>query len=76
MANCNDITLGASALNGFVFTETTPQALLATLKRVVVAWSDRARWHQLQRNHMHIDYSWWAGDQCYCDLYRALIAAA
>ncbi len=76
VVDCNDATLAAGTANGFVFTETTPQALLAALERAVIAWGDRTLWRQLQRNGMHVDFSWRAGAQRYCDLYRALIAAA
>jgi len=75
VVDCNAATLAAGTANGFVFTEPTPQALLAALERAVGTWRDRARWRDLQRNGMRLDFSWRASAQRYCDLYRTLIAA-
>ena len=76
VVDCDEAAFAAGSANGFVFSEPLPQALLAALARAVVAWRDRARWRELQRNGMRLDFSWRAGAQRYCDLYRALIAAA
>jgi len=76
VVDCDETTLAAGTANGFVFTGPTPQALLAVLRRAVVAWRDRARWRQLQRNGMRADFSWRAGAQRYCELYRTLIVTA
>ena len=76
VVDCDETTLAAGTANGFVFTGPTPQGLLAALRRAVIAWRDRARWRQLQRNGMRADFSWRAGAQRYCELYRALVVAA
>jgi starch synthase len=76
VVDCNEATLADGTANGFVFTEATPQALVAALERAVSAWRDRARWRELQRNGMRLDLSWRASAQRYGDLYRSLIAAA
>ena len=76
VVDCNAATLAAGTANGFVFAEATPQALLAALERAVSTWRERARWRQLQLNGMRLDFSWRTSAQRYCDLYRALIAAA
>jgi starch synthase len=76
VVDCDETTLAAGTANGFVFTGPTPQALLAVLRRAVIAWRDRARWRQLQRNGMRADFSWRAGAQRYRELYRALVVAA
>jgi len=76
VVDCNEATLAAGTANGFVFTEPTPQALRAALERAVGTWRDRAQWRELQCNGMRLDFSWRTSAQRYCDLYRALIAAA
>jgi starch synthase len=76
VVDCEEAALVSGRANGFVFGEPSPQALLEALTRATVAWRDRPRWRELQRNGMRLDFSWRTGAQRYCDLYRALIAAA
>ena len=76
VVDCNAATLAAGTANGFVFSEPSPQALLAALERAVSAWRDRAQWRQLQLNGMRLDFSWQTSARRYRDLYRELIAAA
>jgi starch synthase len=76
VVDCDEAAFASGRANGFVFSEPLPQALLAALTRASVAWRDRARWRELQRNGMRLDFSWRTGAQRYCDLYRDLIAAA
>ena len=76
VVDCNAATLADGTANGFVFTEPSPQALLAALVRAVDTWRDRARWRELQRNGMRVDFSWRTSAQRYCDVYCALITAA
>ncbi len=75
VVDCNAATLAAGTANGFVFTEPSPQALLAALERAASTWRDRLRWRQLQRNGMRLDFSWQTSAQRYRDLYRSLAAA-
>jgi starch synthase len=58
--------------NGFVFTEPTAEALLATLRRAADAWKDKAQWQRLQRNGMTCDLSWDVPAQRYVELYSRL----
>ena len=76
VVDCDETSLGAGTANGFVFTQPTPQALLAALRRAVMTWGDRARWRQLQRNGMRGDFSWRGSAQRYLDLYCALATLA
>ena len=76
VVDCNAATLAAGNANGFVFSEAVPQALLAALERAVSTWRDRAQWRELQCNGMRLDFSWRTSANRYCDLFRALIAAA
>ncbi|OHE87187.1 MAG: starch synthase, partial [Verrucomicrobia bacterium RIFCSPLOWO2_12_FULL_64_8] len=74
IVDCSEAALAVGTANGFVFTEPTPPALLAALKRAVSLWHARGQWRQLQQNGMRVDYSWRGGAQRYRDLYRALAA--
>ncbi|MHB1358968.1 MAG: glycogen synthase GlgA [Rhodocyclaceae bacterium] len=58
--------------NGFVFSATTPAALMHTVRRAVQAWHDPKRWRQLQRAAMAGDYSWRVPAARYLELYRTL----
>ncbi|MDO8958435.1 MAG: glycogen synthase GlgA [Rhodocyclaceae bacterium] len=58
--------------NGFVFSETTPAALMHTVRRAAEAWRDPKRWRQLQMAAMAGDYSWRVPAARYLDLYRTL----
>jgi starch synthase len=57
---------------GFAFAEATPEALLATIRRAVAAWHDKAGFAALQRRAMSADFSWTAPAQAYLKLYRNL----
>jgi len=74
VVDCNSANLSAGTANGFVFEEPTPQALLAALRRATETWRDKARWRELQRNGMRLDFGWQRSARRYLDLYRALIA--
>lgn len=74
VVDCNEATLEVGTANGFVFTEPTAPALLATLARAVATWHDRERWRELQRNGMDVDFGWQASARRYCDVYRAAVA--
>jgi starch synthase len=76
VVDCNENTLAAGTANGFVLTEPTPPALLAAIERAISVWRDRARWRELQRNGMRLDFSWDAGAQRYREIYDRLAATA
>ena len=59
--------------NGFVFTQATPDALLATIRRAVTHWHNSPRWKTLQRRGMSADFSWHLPAQHYADLYQTLM---
>ncbi len=76
VVDCNGATLAAGTANGFVFTEPTPQALLAALGRATRTWRNRTRWRELQKNGMGLDFSWRRSARSYCALYRTLVGDA
>jgi starch synthase len=55
---------------GFKFTDYTPGALLATVRRAVAAFGEKDRWRQAQQRGMRRDYSWDASALEYVKLYR------
>jgi starch synthase len=57
---------------GFLFEEASPSAMAETLKRALVAYTDRRRWPHLQKRGMKQDFSWTTSAQKYLDLYRSL----
>jgi len=59
--------------NGFVFSETTPEALLAAIRRAAMLWRDTPRWRKLQRRGMQADFGWGPAAQRYIDLYQSLL---
>ncbi len=65
--------LSKGSANGFVFTDTTPAAILSTARRATKIWHNPKRWRQLQRNAMAGDYSWRVPAASYRDIYAALL---
>jgi starch synthase len=59
-------------INGFAFADASPEELLATLHRAVVAWHDKPRWRAMQLDGMGRDFSWRAPAQQYAELYARL----
>jgi starch synthase len=55
-----------------VFTDYTPSALLAAVRRALELYKDRARWQGLQRAGMAVDSSWDASAREYVKVYRGL----
>ncbi len=59
--------------NGFVFTEYTPDAMLAALRRAVSLYrDDPTAWAVLRKRGMEEDHSWNAAARNYLELYRML----
>lgn len=60
---------------GFVFTETTDDALVGTVQAALSVFADKSAWRQLQRNAMASDFSWDRSAARYIELYRQLVAS-
>ncbi|MCF8177446.1 MAG: glycogen synthase GlgA [Sulfuritalea sp.] len=58
--------------NGFVFGESSSEALLQTLQRATKAWSDPKLWRRLQKHGMARDSSWDTAARQYAELYQTL----
>jgi starch synthase len=62
--------------NGFVFTEPTPEALVAKVEEALAVYSRRTRWKALQRNAMRADFSWALSAREYLSLYEQALSDA
>jgi starch synthase len=61
---------------GFSFSQYTPGALVAAVRRALTAFRSADFWQQLQRRGMKQDHSWDASAREYVKVYRALTAQA
>ncbi|WIM04544.1 MAG: glycogen synthase GlgA [Candidatus Nitricoxidivorans perseverans] len=59
-------------VNGFSFTEPTPEALIKTIRRAVAAWADKSCWRRMQEDGMSRDFGWTKPARQYADLYASL----
>lgn len=57
---------------GFKFTDYTPEALLAAVRRALAAYQNRELWRAMMLRGMAKDYSWAASARQYLELYRKL----
>ncbi len=60
---------------GFVFSQATTEALVATIREAATVFADEPQWRQLQRNAMTRDFSWGQSAAQYVELYKQAIAA-
>ena len=58
---------------GFKFTEASPEALLAALRKALEVYRDPSAWRSLQLQGMACDYSWDASARHYCKVYENAI---
>lgn len=65
-------TIASKTASGFVFEEPSVGALLETIKRALLLYSNKRTWVQLQKNAMRKDFSWRQSAQQYLDLYNKL----
>jgi starch synthase len=65
----------ADGVNGFLFTENTPEALDLTLERAITDYSDSARWRAYIRAAMGKDFGWERSAGEYLASYRRAMAA-
>lgn len=60
----------AGSGTGFVFADTSSEALAAALRRGLAAYNDRRAWRSLQRRAMRQDFSWERPARQYAAVYR------
>jgi starch synthase len=58
---------------GFVFKESAPSALLATIQRALVFYAQRSQWRKLALAGMEQDFSWQASAKTYLGLYHQIL---
>jgi ADP-glucose type glycogen/starch synthase len=56
--------------NGFVFRDSSPEALLKAIDRALELYSQRKRWLSLVKRGMEIDFGWEGSAQRYEEIYR------
>lgn len=61
-----------SGANGFIFADPTPEAFLATVRKAVQVWEDRAAWKRIQVSAMQTRFSWENSARKYMDVYSSL----
>ena len=59
--------------NGFLFTDTSPEALSGTIRTALQLYQNQGAWLKLQREGMRQDFSWERSAQAYLSLYRSLV---
>lgn len=70
--DCTPATLADGSASGFVFHESSANALLAAVERAAVTWRERATWQTLQRNGMARNFGWDASARRYAEVYAGL----
>ncbi len=63
----------AGQSTGFLFEESTSQALADTIRRAIMVYKDQRRWQGLQRRGMRKDFSWERSAKKYLELYQELV---
>lgn len=64
----------ADGRTGFLFADSSPNVMAATLRRAIAAFGHRGNWDDMQRTAMFEDFSWEKSAFQYADLYHRLVA--
>ncbi len=59
--------------NGFTFTNYNAHDMMHTLEYAVSLYADRAKWSELIKNVMKVDFSWTVSAKKYIDIYTSLM---
>lgn len=65
-------TFRTRTATGFVFDDTTGEALTATVKRALTLWRTPRRWSSVRANAMRQDFTWKSAAEQYNKLYKIL----
>jgi starch synthase len=76
IVDCTPESVRDATASGFLFEDTTAEALLEAATRAWRVWRDPSVWRQLQRNGMNRDFGWGASAAKYLELYRDLLSQA
>jgi starch synthase len=66
-------TMAEGTATGFVFHESTPEALWQAIESALIVWEDRHAWEQLARNGMRADWSWDRSAREYIKVYEEIV---
>jgi starch synthase len=72
VVDCTPATLADGSASGFVFHESSAQALLGAVERATGTWRTGASWRALQRNGMARDFGWETSARRYAAIYARL----
>lgn len=73
VVDTNPGSLEEGIATGFVFQRPDAAELLATLRRAIDLWPDRATWRRVQQNAMAQDFSWQHSANRYLELYNSAV---
>jgi starch synthase len=73
VVNVTEENLRQGLATGFVFEESAPSVLLATIQRALVLYAQHSQWRKLALAGMKQDFSWQASAKIYLSLYRQLL---
>jgi starch synthase len=63
----------ADGRTGFLFADSSPNVMAATLRRALKAFENGAKWEDMQRKAMFEDFSWEKSALQYAELYHQLV---
>lgn len=63
----------ADGRTGFLFADSSPNVMAATLRRAINIYGFRSKWEEMQRTAMFEDFSWEKSAFQYADLYHQLV---
>lgn len=72
VSDCSLENLADDLATGLVFEDSNSPSLLTAIRRAFVLWSRPELWQQVQRQAMHMNFSWQAAAQSYQKLYQHL----
>jgi starch synthase len=64
----------ADGRTGFLFADSSPNVMAATLRRAIEVYGYSAKWQTMQQTAMFEDFSWEKSAFQYADLYHQLVA--
>lgn len=67
-----DFNAENKAGTGFLFAESSAEALAETMLRALIVYNEKAAWQAIQQRGMRLDFSWRASAAKYLNLYREL----
>jgi len=69
--DANPENMESGEANGFLFSETSSEALVTVFERAFALYQNPNQWMKLIKNGMRADHGWRSSAQSYLDIYRA-----